>query len=111
MSAYSPDSTDYNTHATTARCIAVYGTPDCTGDPLAPNLTVSQIKICDRKSWSGCTGSSQATYHNAQTGAGSINLVEVRISGYALPFIGLPMVTTSPTVILGPIESVMRQAG
>lgn len=111
MSAYSPDDTAYGTHATEARCIAVHGTPDCSGEPLAPNLTVAQIKICDRKSWSGCTGSSQATYRNVPTGSGAINLVEVRISGYALPFIGLPLVITSPTITLGPIESVMRQAG
>ena len=111
MSAYSPDDSTYNTHATEARCLAVHGTPDCSGDKLAPNLSISQIKICDRKSWSDCTGSSQATYRNVPTGSGAINLVEVRISGYALPFIGLPLVITSPSITLGPIESVMRQAG
>ena len=111
MSAYSPDNSDYGKHAEAARCIAVHGTANCSGPPLAPNLTVSQVKICDRKSWSDCNGASQSTYRNVPTGAGAINLVEVRISGYALPFIGLPLVITSPTVTLGPIEAVMRQAG
>ena len=97
--------------ATKARCLAVYGTMDCSGSPLAPSLSTSQIVICDRKSWSACTGSSQASYRNVATGSGANNLVEVRISGYVFPFIGLPLVVSSPTIKLGPIQAVMRQAG
>lgn len=110
MSAYSPDSTDYATQATAARCLAVHGNTTCTGPLLAPNLSTTQVKICDRKSWSAC-GASQATYHNVATGEGAINLVEVRITGYVFPFIGLPLVVTASTITLGPIKSVMRQTG
>lgn len=110
MSVYSPDSPDYSTHMAEARCLAVYGNANCTGPTLVPSLSTSQVKICDRKSWSDCSGSSQASYRNVTTGSGTINLVAIRVSGYSFPFIGLPLVTTSPTKTFGTIESVMRQA-
>lgn len=111
LSSQSPDSEGYAGLVSQARCLAVHGNIDCLGPALAPNLSTSQIKICDRKSWSECKGSSQASYRSVATGHGTIHLVAVRIDGYAFPFIGLPLVTTGPTITLGPIETVMRQAG
>ena len=111
MSVYSPGDTSYSTTTTRARCLAVYGTMDCSGSPLAPHLSTAQVYICDRNNCSACAGTSQSSYRNVATGSGTINLVEVRISGYVFTFIGLPLVVTSPTIMLGPIRAVMRQAG
>lgn len=111
LSSQSPDSDGYTQLVSNARCLAVHGNVDCLGPALAPNLTIAQIKVCDRQSWSECKGSSQTSYRNVPTGHGTIHLVAVRIEEYAFPFIGLPLVTTGPTLTLGPIETVMRQAG
>jgi len=59
-----------------ARCLAVYGTDDCTGTPVAPGLTVGMVSICDATLCSG-------THANQSTGLGSVNLVTVGIQGYA----------------------------
>ncbi len=111
LSLQAPDSEGYDALVEDARCLAVHGNVDCTGPTLVPNLSAAQVKVCDRKQWSGCKGSSQGSYRSVATGEGTIHLVAVRIEGYALPFIGLPLVVTTPTITLGPIEAVMRQAG
>lgn len=111
LSSEDPSSEGYSAVKEEARCLAVYGNGDCLGQPLVPNLIKSQIKICDRNSWSSCTGTSQNSYRSVPTGMGKIHLIAVRVEGYAFPFIGLPLVTTSPTITFGPIEAVMRQAG
>ncbi len=60
-----------------ARCLAVYGTTDCTGTALAAGLTTAMVTVCDRVS---CPGT-----HNLQpTGYGVVNLVTVTITGYQL---------------------------
>lgn len=59
-----------------ARCLAVYGTDDCTGTAVAPGLTVGMISICDAAL---CAG----THANQTTGLGQVNLVTVSIQGYA----------------------------
>ncbi len=62
--------------AAEARCLAVHGTTDCSGSPVAPGLTTSMVTICDA---SLCP----STHANQLTGLGSINLVTVGIQNYA----------------------------
>ncbi|ABD68546.1 TadE-like [Rhodoferax ferrireducens T118] len=64
------------TIAAEAKCLAVYGTTDCSGSPVAPGLTTAMVSICDA---SLCPG----THANQSTGLGSINLVTVSIPSYA----------------------------
>ena len=111
LSSQSPYNEGYAALQEEARCLAVHGNTDCLGPALVPNLSISQIKICDRKTWSDCKGTNQDSYRSVPTGEGTIHLVAVRIQGYAFPFIGLPLVTNGPTISFGPIEAVMRQAG
>ncbi len=111
LSSQSPDSDTYASLINQARCLAVYGNVDCLGVALAPNLSTAQVKICDRKSWSQCTGATQESYRSVPTGWGTINLVTVKIEGYVFSFIGLPMVTAGPSMTFGAIQAVMRQAG
>jgi len=111
LSSQSPYNESYAALREEARCLAVHGNTDCLGPALVPNLSISQIKICDRKTWSDCKGTNQDSYRSVPTGEGTIHLVAVRIQGYAFPFIGLPLVTNGPTISFGPIEAVMRQAG
>jgi hypothetical protein len=59
-----------------ARCLAVHGTPDCTGAALAPGLSTSQVTLCDAVL---CP----ATHASQPTGLGAVNLVTVGITGYA----------------------------
>lgn len=58
-----------------ARCLAVYGTTDCTGTPVAPGLTTGMVSICDALL---CP----STHASQPTGLGSINLVTVSIQNY-----------------------------
>lgn len=59
-----------------ARCLAVHGNTDCSGNVVAPGLTVSHIRVCDALS-TDCTG------HAAQpTGSGVINLVSATVQDY-----------------------------
>ena len=59
-----------------ARCLAAYGNTACSGAPLAPGLTVSNITVCDALT---CPG----THASQPTGLGLINLVSVTVTGYA----------------------------
>lgn len=61
--------------ATQARCLAVYGTTDCTGSPVAPGLTTAMVSICDALL---CP----STHASQPTGLGTINLVTVSIQNY-----------------------------
>ncbi|OGB32997.1 MAG: pilus assembly protein TadE [Burkholderiales bacterium RIFCSPLOWO2_12_FULL_61_40] len=61
--------------ATQARCLAVYGTTDCTGTPVAPGLTTGMVSICDALL---CP----STHASQPTGLGAINLVTVSIQDY-----------------------------
>ena len=62
--------------ATEARCLAVHGTTDCSGSPVAPGLTTGMVKICDVAT--PCAD----TPTTLSTGLGSVNLVTVSIQGY-----------------------------
>ena len=64
------------TIAAQAKCLAVYGTTDCSGSVVAPGLTVGMVSLCDA---SLCPG----THANQTTGLGSINLVTVSIQSYS----------------------------
>ncbi|WP_153108956.1 TadE/TadG family type IV pilus assembly protein [Propionivibrio limicola] len=66
---------DTNEHAT-AKCMAAFGNPDCSGSPLAPGLTTGMVQTCDRILTCGGVTTSLST------GSGTINLVVVRIQGY-----------------------------
>lgn len=57
-----------------AKCLAVHGTADCSGTPLAPGLTTAMVSVCD---WQRCPD------HQAQGSAPVVNLVTVTVSGYA----------------------------
>jgi len=66
--------------AAEARCLAVYGTTDCSGAAVAPGLTTGMVVTCDAIDWSGCPSQSHA---GQSTGLGSVDLVTVSIQGYA----------------------------
>ncbi|QQX85065.1 pilus assembly protein [Cupriavidus necator] len=111
LSQFSPDDVTYPTAA--AKCMAAYGNSACSGQPLAPGLTTSMVVICDRVDGSGCPGQSfnnVSTYDNpggAGSPAGTVNLVAVRITGFAYSpmqsFINVAGLT------FGDITTVMRQ--
>ncbi len=111
LSMASPDDSSYrSTTVVKAKCLAVYGNDTCDGTPLAPSLATSHVKVCDRNSWSECTGTAQTNFKDVASGQGPIQLVMVRIEGYQYPFIGLPLVTGSPTTTFSNITAVMRQS-
>lgn len=109
LSAVSPDDPGYSTRVSQAKCLAVFGNEGCNGNPLAPSLSVADVKVCDRNGWSECAGTTQASFKDVATGEGPIQLVMVRISGYDYSFIGLPLVTTTSTITFSDIQTVMRQ--
>lgn len=113
LAQHNPGDASYGTQVTQAKCLAVFGNDTCTGSPLAPGLTVSNVKVCDRVSWSECSGAAKSNYNNVPTGMGTINLVEVRISDYQFSFIGLPLINIpiGNSVTFGPVAAVMRQTG
>ncbi|KAI3592631.1 hypothetical protein D9X30_2368 [Cupriavidus sp. U2] len=111
LSQFSPDDVTYPTAAT--KCLAAYGNTGCSGQPLAPGLTTAMVVICDRVDGTGCPGqtfSNVATYDNpAGTGtqAGTVNLVAVRISGFA--YSPLQSFINLSGLKFGDITTVMRQ--
>ena len=81
-----------------AKCLAVHGTPDCSGPPLAPGLTTGMVQT-----------STSSTVSAAGT---AINLVEVRITGYTFNFMFNPLVffgNTDTSISFGDIHTTMRQ--
>jgi hypothetical protein len=59
-----------------AKCLAVYGNTDCFGPAVAAGLTVGQVSLCDPVA---CP----LTHQGVATGSGSVNLVQVSITGYS----------------------------
>lgn len=86
-----------------AQCLAVYGTQDCSGQPLAPGLTVANVNICDAIS---CPSD-----HIVSTSLGSFHLVTVSIGGgqaNSYQFFSIvPFIV--PDINFGPISTTMRQ--
>ena len=117
LSEYLPSDAAYPTYKSEALCLAVHGSTDCTGPALVAGLTSDLVAVCD--STSPCTGPSDppqfanvATYDssngvNSGTPVGTINLVEVKISGFSyapiLPFFNLT------SIRFNDILTVMRQ--
>jgi hypothetical protein len=58
-----------------------------------------------------CDGLSLNDVKNVPTGSdtGTLNLVVVRITGYEFRFLGLPFTGAGSSLVLQPIQSVMRQ--
>lgn len=90
---------------TTAKCLAVYGTTDCTGSQLVPGLTTAMVDVCDATL---CPGTHQAV----STGTGTINLVTVYI-GQTTPFqfkVIVPLVMDNASALtFNVISATMRQ--
>jgi Flp pilus assembly protein TadG len=79
--------------------LAVYGNVDGTGAPLAPGLTTAMVDICD-------AASCPATHANVPTGAGVVNLVTVRITGYT--YQSIVTYVTPPSLNFNDISVTMR---
>ncbi|CAJ91862.1 Flp pilus assembly protein TadG, includes N-terminal TadE domain [Cupriavidus necator] len=86
LSQYAPSEPNYPVDQ--AKCIAVYGKTTCGGAALVNGLSPSMVVVCDRIDSTGC-GSKQfanvAIYEGGDSSrppAGTINLVEVKISGF-----------------------------
>lgn len=110
LSWSNPNAAAYRTvEVVRAKCLAVFGTDDCSGIPLSPTLSLLNVQVCDRISWVECPGASEAMFKQVNAGGAEIDLVAVRISGYQHQFLGLPLVTSSPVTTFADIESVMRQ--
>ena len=107
------DQSSYTAALSEARCLAVYGVPQCTQtqEPLVPGLALSHVKICDRSSVTECAGLSLNDVKSVATGSdtGTLNLVVVRITGYQFSFLGLPFTGAGSSLVFQPIQSVMRQ--
>lgn len=103
-----------SSHAT-AKCLAVYGTIDCSGSPLAPGLTTGMVSVCDALN---CA----STHASQTTGSGTINLVTVTINDASLAdnakfhfqsqfnFALFGLTFGTPDIAFGPIQNTMRQA-
>lgn len=92
------DAVNYSSSVADAKCLAVHGTPDCSGQPLAPGLTTGMVQT-----------TSSSTVSSAGT---AINLVEVRITGYTFNFIFNPLVffgNADTSIRFGDIQATMRQ--
>lgn len=96
---------DPNYPAATARCLAVHGNPTCTGDALVPGLTTAMVVICNPVDSTACPGESYAA---VETGYGTVNLVEVRVTGYQIQAY-LPGLTNLTSLVFGDIGVTMRQ--
>lgn len=82
-----------------AKCMAVYGNPDCSGNALAPGLTTDMVRTCDPILT--CAG----VENTLLTGTGTIQTVTVQISGYAYEsFVQYVM----PNVTFTDISATMR---
>ncbi|MBU6488332.1 MAG: pilus assembly protein [Burkholderiales bacterium] len=116
-------STDPAYPIASAQCLAVYGTSTCpsgTATPLVDGLTTSMIVVCDSSHTTGCQDASDppqfasvATYdtnNGASNGSptGSVNLVEVKITGY--PYTPIETFFNLQGLTFGNIFTVMRQA-
>jgi Flp pilus assembly protein TadG len=114
LSEFSPADPAYPIAA--AKCLAAYGNTGCTGTALATNLSTSNVKVCDRVAATDCPNSSFGNVNvydannndNSGPAAGTINLVEVKITGYTYSHIQAILAFTGLTTF-GDIVSVMRQ--
>lgn len=83
----------------------LYGSTTATASPIVPGLTAAMISVCDRANANACPGE---TFADVDTGSGTINLVQVKISGY--PFTSIfPTVSKLTAITFEPISATMRQ--
>lgn len=114
LSQFSP--LDANYPIASAQCLAVYGNTGCTGSPLVPNLSASNVVVCDRSNSSGCPGGTFLGYsvydadNNASSGTleESIDLVQVKITGYT--YSSIQSIFNLGGLTFGDISVVMRQS-
>lgn len=83
-----------------AKCMAVYGSPVCSGQVLAPGLNTSMVETCD--AILPCDG----VENTVLTGTGTISTVTVRISDY--PYNSV-VEYVMPDVTFGTIAVTMRR--
>ncbi|WP_118178783.1 TadE/TadG family type IV pilus assembly protein [Paraburkholderia phosphatilytica] len=104
LSSYSPLQPDYPSAA--AQCLVVYGNTGCSGSPLVNGLTTGMVVVCDQVNTTGCSGQ----YKNVQTdpGGDTINLVQVKVTGY--PYAQITGYFNLAGLIFGDISCTMRQA-
>lgn len=89
---------DPSEHAA-AKCLAVFGSPTCSGPVLAPGLNTSMVQTCD--TILPCSG----VTNTILTGTGTINTVTVMITGYPYnSFVEYVM----PDITFGDIAVTMR---
>lgn len=111
LSQFSPDDAGYP--AAQAKCMAVHGNTGCTGAPLVVGLSTAMVVICDRVDAAGCPGMTFAnvnTYDNgagAGVPAGTVNLVAVKITGFAYSPIQ-PLIDVGG-LVFSDVMTVMRQ--
>ncbi len=108
LSQYAPDDPTYPTAQ--AQCLAVYGNTACSGTALVSGLTTSMVVVCDRVNSSGCPGGQYGnvtTYDGSSTPAGTINLVEVKITGFA--YSPVQSFIRASGITFSDIATVMRQ--
>jgi Flp pilus assembly protein TadG len=99
-----------------AKCLAVYGTTDCSGNPLVPGFSTTNVVVCDQSSASGCPNVNFFGYdvydadNNSSLGTleEAINLVEVKITGYQ--YSPIQSFFQFAGVIFGDIAVLMRQS-
>lgn len=84
------------------KCLAVYGNTACSGNPLAPGLTINAVSVCD---WQRCPAT-----HQSQGAAPVVNLVTVTVSGYAYqsPIISFFMPDDSSSFTFADISTTMK---
>ncbi len=86
------------------KCIAVYGNPDCTGNPLAAGLTTGMVNVCQALD-PACSAT-----HQSQGASPVINLVSVTIGGGQTPYNFTSVVPfVVPSFSFGAITATMRQ--
>jgi Flp pilus assembly protein TadG len=87
-----------------AKCMAVYGNPNCTGTPLAPGLTTAMVSVCY------AADPSCAPTFQSQGASPVINLVAVTIGGAGAPYAFTSVVpAVVPSFNFGAITVTMRQ--
>jgi len=87
-----------------AKCMAVYGNPNCTGTALAPGLTTGMVSVCY------AADPACAANYQSQGASPVINLVGVTIGGANNPYVftsAVPFVV--PSFNFGAISVTMRQ--
>ena len=105
LSQYSAsDQPNYNANLIPqAQCLAVFGNTSCSNNALAPGLTTTMVVICDSYSSTGCTG----TFANYVTPGGTMNLVEVKITGYV--YTPIESYLNLGKITFNDIATIMRQ--